>query len=503
LNPRAIALLALLAGCGDDGSVVLQLDLPDDPALDPFGDRVVEMTLTGEVDGEELFSASRPVAEGEPLDFGRVPIAEQVSFALRGVDGSGRTIAFGRGAAPVDVTAGAEVTVPIRVRRPFAYVSGGDALLAIDATLGPGEAYASTIAVPGPITSTAMSADGSEILVTGADGMQLIPTATHVAEPGVAALNGPVVDLAVSPDGHWAVTSHLEPEFGISVVDLDALRAGDPVAAEFIPTLRPGNVAIGGGLIWVMQEPQNAFTCAGESSLLPLPLDDPGAALPAVSLNGLATDLVADPVTGTAIAVRACVGQVLRVNAPDSAAQLFAEVEGATSVAIARDRVWIMGHRDGEGAHLNLASLPLFGAGEMTLRDLPTLEERATALQLEQTGQGGLVQVTADGSAASDIVVLPDGEHVAMLVAAIYDTEPSGDAGGGQPILPGIFMVTYEYQLVELATGLGAQRLRTTCSLSWETGALLDDFACALAPGQDQTAASFTPTDLAVIYGAR
>ena len=68
----------------------------------------------------------------------------------------------------------------------------------------------------------------------------------------------------------------------------------------------------GGGLIWVMQEPQNAFTCAGESSLLPLPLDDPRNPLPAVSLNGLATDLVADPVTGTAIAVRACVGLVLR-----------------------------------------------------------------------------------------------------------------------------------------------------------------------------------------------
>lgn len=64
-------------------------------------------------------------------------------------------------------------------------------------------------------------------------------------------------------------------------------------------------------------------------------------------------------------------------------------------------------------------------------------------------------------------------------------------------------MITYEYQLVQLDTGLAAQRLRLSCDITWQPGALLDDFRCARAPGQDEAPVPFAATDLSVLHGSR
>ncbi len=500
---RALLLLTALAGCGDDGSVVIQLDLPDGEGLDPLDDRVTELTVTAVAAGEQLFSATAPLVDGQPLELGRLPVAEQVRFELTGAAASGRIIAFGRSGVAVDVRPDARVTVPVRVRRPFAYVTGGEELVVIDATLEPGQDYLGSLAAAAGTTAAAVTADGAEVVIAGADGLRLVPTASHVPGELAVALPGEPVELAVSADGNWAVTSHQLPEEGIALIDLAALRAGAPADARFVPLARPGAVAIAGDIAWVMVEPLNNLLCQGASTVAAIPLADPGGGEAPVPLGGVGSELVADPGSGAAYAIRACSGgQVVRFAGPGAEAELVAEVEGATSLAVAGPRLWIMGHVDGEGAHMSLASRPLAG-GELSVLELPTLEERALAVELEQTGQGGLIRLTADASSAFDMVVLPDGEHVATLVAAIYFGEPAGDAGGGQPIVPAMQMVTFEYQLIELATGLSAQRLRTSCDLQWDPGALLDDFRCALAPGQDQTDTQFAPTDLAVIYGAR
>ncbi|HTM21307.1 MAG TPA: hypothetical protein VL172_12390, partial [Kofleriaceae bacterium] len=380
--------------------------------------------------------------------------------------------------------------------------AGGDSLMTLDTTLEPGQGYQSDLAITGPVSAAVVTGDGGEVVALGADGLQLISTATHEPGTAVVALPGPALDLAVSADGRTAVSSHDTPEPAIALVDLDALRAGG-TEARMVTVPRPGAVGIAAGMAWVMLEPLNNLFCQGASSVQAIPLDDPDAAAPAVALEGVGSELVVDPDSGAAFAIRACSGgQVVRFAGPGAAPELYATIEGATSLAVARGTLWVMGHVDGEGAHMTLHMLPLDGGLESVL-ELPTLEERALAVQLEQTGQGGLIRLTADASSAFDMVVLPDGEHVAILVAALYFGDAAGDAGGGQPIVPAMQMITFEYQLIDLATGLSAQRLRTSCDLSWDPGALLDDFTCALAPGQDQTNASFSPTDLAVIYGAR
>ena len=111
---------------------------------------------------------------------------------------------------------------------------------------------------------------------------------------------------------------------------------------------------------------------------------------------------------------------------------------------------------------------------------------------------------TPDGSATDQRAPGAQAHEVwAIVVAAGYLTEPSGGDGGGPPVIPSLTLVTFEYQLIQLDTGLAAQRLRLSCDITWEPGALLDGFVCDLAPGQDEVASPFVPTDLTVLYGSR
>ena len=490
-----------LVACGDPGGVQLRLELPDDPALDPLV-QVAELRLTARAGGEVVHTATvEDPVRGAPLDFGDVPVADGVEFELRGVAPSGRVVAYGRAAA-VDVGAEEVVEVPVRVRRPFVYLGGGDQLLAIDATLEPGEAYATTIDVGGPVSGAEVTADGADVVVATETALRLVSTATHARAGEEVALPGPTVDLAVSADGAWAATSHVTPEPGVSIVDLAALRAGAPADAVFVPGIRPGQIAIAGETLWVLEEPLDNLFCQGTSSLVAIPLADPGAASAPVPLPRASSHLTADPATGAALVSVGCEGMVVRIAGPGAPLEDFLTLDGLSAVGVDGGTLWAAGHVDGEDAHLLVAHVPL-GGGATTVLALPNTEERAVAVQLEEAGQSGQIGLTADLHSAFAISVLPDGEHVAILDAAVYIGQASGDAGGGQPIIPMMQMVTYEYQLVQLDTGLGAQRMRTSCSITWEPGALLDDFVCGRAPGQDEAPVTFQPRGLTAIFGGR
>lgn len=478
--------------------MALQLGLPEDAALDPFGQTIAELTLTATADERVIYAATRPaLAAGQGLDFGRVPIARGVGFELMAKAPTGRVMGFGRSTTPVDVGGDTAVDVELEMRRPFTYVAGAPMLLAIDGTEEPGRDYASTIATSAPVVAVAAMASGAEIISAAGTGLERVSTSTHVAAADRIELEAAVDDLTVSADGRWAVVSHSGETTGITIVALDGSRA--PV---FVPTEAASAIAIDRDRVWVLQDRLDNLFCQGESSILAVPLEDPASAGAPIALGTPATDLSVDPASGAVIVALSCLDQVVSIADPGAPPVVLLEVEGASAVTVARGRVWVMGHRDGEGAHLILASVEV-GGGAVDILEMPTLQERARAVALEQTGQGGLIEMTADLASAFDIAVLPDGVHVAILVAAVYGTMPTGDAGGGQPIVPKLTMITYEYQLVQLDTGLGAQRLRVYCSIEWDPGALLDDFACARAPGQDEAPISFVPTDLTVLYGSR
>jgi hypothetical protein len=45
--------------------------------------------------------------------------------------------------------------------------------------------------------------------------------------------------------------------------------------------------------------------------------------------------------------------------------------------------------------------------------------------------------------------------------------------------------------------------LRTSCEITWTPGALLDDFECAQAPGQDLADLVVVPSGVTALYGSR
>lgn len=495
--------LVVIAGCGGEGGVELRLDLPSAAKLDPLDGRVSSVTLNVTAAGDTVYSATREFpGAGAGVDFGRVPIGEGLSFELVGRTSASQVVAYGRTPTPVDVSSDTAREVDVPVRRPYVYIAGADGVLAVDGTAEPDSGYDELIAPGATSRAVAVTADGSRIVVAAGGELGVISTADHEPGDNKVTLAAPAVHLAVSPDGHWAVVSHTDnadPDAlrGVSIVDLD--RLGDADAVRFVATEAAGEVAVGNDTAWVLQNPLASLACTGDSSVAAIELDA-GTAADSVDLGGPAVDIVAG--NGVVYAAMPCSNQVVKVLAGAVQPTPVLEVAGASALSLARGRLWAMGHIDGEFAHLILASSLVDGSDRKVL-DLPTLEERAVATALVGPGQDGLIRMTADLASASEMTVLPDGEHVAILVTAVYLTDSSGDAGNGQPILPVVQMVTYEYQLVQLATGLPAQRLRTTCAISWDPGALLDDFACARAPGQDVSVVDFVPRRITALFGAR
>ncbi len=501
----AIMIVAAVLGCDGEGGVSLSLELPSDSALDPLDDRVSGLTLSVLSENTTVYTATREFGElGEAVDFGRVPIADGLRFELVGRTSSSRVVAFGRSAAAVDVTSGDLTDVAVRVRRPYVYAAGGDDLLAIDTTLDRGDDYALPITVGDQTGATATTPDGASVIVVAGTELRVIPTDDHTLTAPSALLTAPAVHVAVSPNSRWAAVTHTIPGMdtaprGVSIVDLAAVVSGGADPVRYIDTAAVGEVSVTDTTVWVLQDPLASLTCEGASTVVPIDVES-GQAGAAVDLGGVAADIAATD--NTVYAAMPCDHEVRQVVGGVLAPTSVLDVTGVSAVSVAHGKVWAMGHVDGEGAHLILASAKPDGS-DVRVLDFPTNEERAVATALVGPGQDGLIRMTADLSSAFDMAVLPDGEHVAILVAAIYITAPIGDAGGGQPILPVVRMITYEYQLAQISTGLATQRMRTTCAITWDAGALLDDFDCAVAPGQDVSPIDFVPTRLTSLFGSR
>src|SRR5204863_9730064 len=101
-------------------------------------------------------------------------------------------------------------------------------------------------------------------------------------------------------------------------------------------------------------------------------------------------------------------------------------------------------------------------------------------------GQAAEVRLDADRLDPFGLSVLPDGRGVAVLVRGLYHAEAVVrqvhifDLVYDETIVPRLDVDAFEYQLVDVGTGIVTQRLRTSCKIDWEHGkAVLDDWACS------------------------
>lgn len=508
------------AAC-DSGAVHVRIEVPEKAALSPLMTRPARMTLIAEADGQPAQSATRELpATGAPtVSFGEIAVGAGVRVSLLAETAAGRLVGYGRTSAPLDVGSDSALDVPIRLRRPYAYVSGGSRLAVFDTTVETGAAFASRLEGVAQPRAVATTPDGAEIVVVAGGMLTVLSTGTHERSAAAqTAIAAGVTELAISPDSRWAVALHAESgaPSGVSIVDLTALRRG-PAAATFAAVERPGAVAVTDEAAYVLVDasrpgPPPDFTedCSRVSRVIPVPLATPQTPRPAFSLAGAARDVTVSERGDALFVAQTCQNSVTRV-ATDGGSQLrVLTVPSPTVVAVSGSRVWAVGATSGAaGVGLVLATATVEGAQASRL-DFPTTQELAQTDDLAEGGQIAEVRLDADRLEALGVSVLPDARHVALLVHGSYH----GDevvrpilVGGNivnQVILPAIDLDTYEYQLVDVTTGVAAQRLRTSCAIDWERGvAFLDEWSCAALPGQETAEDEFVARQVAVLYGGQ
>jgi hypothetical protein len=504
---RIVGLALVLAACSE-GAVHVRVELPENATLSPLASGLAQLTLVAERDGEPAQTTTRllpAMPVGAPaVGFGDLGVGPGARVSLVGRTAAGRLVGFGRAAAPLDVAPGDTVEIAIPLRRPFAYVAGGGRLGAFDTTVEPADPFATRIeSVVDPVAVT-VTPDGAEIVVVAQGALSLLFTGTH-ADRGsspVPLMPG-VTSVAVSPDSRRAVAVHAGA--GVSLVDLAALRRG-AAGATFIEIENAGAAALTTDTAYVLAEPSlpgpppdYVEQCGRPSRLVPVPLAGGEPRAPII-LAGAARDLVATPDGQALLVAQPCQNVVNRVTTNGSSQIRVVSVPNPTDVAVAVGRVWAVGRTGEAGAvRLVLAAASLDGSSPSRL-DFPLTQEVAQSTDLTEGGQFAEVRLGADRVDAVGLSVLPDGRHVALLVHGSYH----GDEvlRGGTTILPRMDLETYEYALMDVTSGVAAQRLRTSCEISWERNtALLDDWACAVLPGQDAVVDEFVPTQLAVTYG--
>jgi hypothetical protein len=499
----------LAAGCGESASVRLTLEAPTAEELSPLDGRVANLTLMVTGEGLETQIQTRAVADRmEELSLGEVPIAPALQLTLIASDLAGRLVGFGRGEGPVDVALGDDVEVAIRMRKPFAYATGGPALLAFDTTLDATQSYLSTVQALNP-DAVAVTPDGADVAIVALGTILLYSTATHTVRDGAetADVSPDARDAMVSADGRHVVVVHAT---GLDVFDTDDLRSG-PASARQVDLVNPAVAVAMGSVAWVLLDATDGSTC-GTSSLAAVDLES-GEVLKMVSLGHAAADLALDVASGTTLVALPCEDKVVTVPDPDDefSQRVFLELESPTAIAASGGRLYAVGHIDAaEQARLVIAQKALDGSGE-SQRQLQVPVERLEVTDpvvAGPPGQAAEASLNADAVLAYDLAVLPDGSRIGLLARFEFEGEPVGDVFGS-PVFPGILLTTYEYQLLDAVSGTPLERARTYCEHDEIGPSFLQDFECTAAPGQNvivgagNTEINFVPRDLAVLYGDR
>jgi len=516
-----VCALQLLLACESDGAVEFAFLLPDVEELSPAGEDVASVTLvTYETDAPPRSETRRIQDRSEPLDIGRIEVADEVSFAVELRSPTLRLLGYGRSASPVDVLPYEVVTVPIMVRRPFVYVAGGTGLATFDATLDQtNPSYRGTIGLPVAPELSVPTHDGANLAVvaqsgTGAE-LLLVSTANHQPlEIAPVLLAGSPTDAAVSPDNQYVVVAHTGGGGGLSIVDLESARQGES-AVDVVPLGAVGGVAIGARAqvprAVALVDRATSPDCVGapDSSIVVVSLTDAAQVGAPIEYGGPIHDLAVSSDGSTAVIADACNGLLATVALAGGAKpSILTELPSASAVAVIEDRVWGVGTLPPTGTtgrRLTVVSIGLDGTGEIVL-ELPPSQERARSLDFSGQGQAAEQRLDADTLMAYDLAVVPGADQIALLTWGYFSGSEVGDLLGA-PIIPAMELTAHEYLLLNASTGAATHRVRTSCALTWESDPfnppILDAWECTQAAGQDVSGSTYLPQHISVLYGTR
>ncbi len=230
--------LAALAGCGQ-GSVTFTLDAPAQ-RLSPLDDsRADAVIITDEATGTQLgspLSVGRGDAMGGGSAIGPIRVG---TYDLRvEVGGGGQLLGLAR-ARDVVIAAGQDQSIPIHLRKPFAFFgslpvlpAAPAAVMAFDSTLPPLglEPDLGDIRVDGPVGASASTADGRFLLLGAKDQLYVVNTVdfSMLGKVGPIA-GGSVKAIVVAPRDSAAAI--LTDQAVTVITDLQAFENGGPSAS--------------------------------------------------------------------------------------------------------------------------------------------------------------------------------------------------------------------------------------------------------------------------------
>ena len=495
------------------GSVRLRLELPASEALDPLGPRLAAFGLTmTEPDGTLLVDTRAAADDPGLLAFGDLPVSDALTVAMTAEDGTGRLLGFGRGTAPLTIQPHEAVELAVRMRRPLVYVGGAARLKSLDPTVDGADAAAWFVDVgDADVDSTplavATTPDGARVLIAHASSLAILLTTDHSLELELP-LGPGARELAISDDSNFAIVAH---GAGLTVVEL-----ATGTARFFATNGPPSSPVARAGIGHALLDAGNAggASCTTNTKILTFALAS-DETLSSAEVGACAADLALDPATGRAVLALPAANELRVVDtaAPETTGMTILSMAAPTTVAVTADgRVWAAGSRvtgmgDAAVAIVVLASARVDGT-DASMVELPAAEQIAVLRNsIDLRVAPYEMRLPPLQATASDLVVLPDGARVALVVTTTYN-------GNAVTLVDNFFetLLSPQYTasagrlvLVDAPTGARLAELRTRCEVTVPPGqgnSVLTP-TCGTRAGESVAGVAFTAHGLAPLFGAK
>jgi hypothetical protein len=499
-----------LAACGADGTVSLRFDVPDVADLQPSG--ADTLTLIAQVGDEAPRATTAEIGDGSEIDLGDLPIEDEIWLSAELRSSEGQLVGYGRAREPIAVAAETNVEATIPVRRPLVYVAGGGGrLVSMDASVATTAAFQGTVTTSGT-PAIAVDVAGTDVAtITSAGALAYVSTSTHMASnlPG-GSLPASPLDGTSTPDGAWLVVGHSATVSVVEVATGQSQTVAVPGPAARVAVTRGSD---GGWWGVALVDRADADTNCDPAKLVYFPLEAVETAVVLDSGLGL-SDLAGDERGGIVAVSDRCGDRVLRFDPVAGVLDTTTPVmtiPSPTSVVAHEGQIWAIGHDLQTGSTANVpdgiidAWLVLGRAvgGEATVEPLAPVIERMVAVNVDYPDQSVTQEVHANEVDAEDLAILPGGQ-LALLTTVVLRSDALTQGLFGI-VVPQLDIDTKEYWLLDTATRVITQRVRTMCTVvegQCDTDLGLCDWDC-LPDIEQPTIGTFTPSGITALFGAR
>lgn len=533
LQLRHCAVMLLLAGCGDRGSVTFNLKAPPNPLLNP----VVRPELVSEYDirttGGMVIGVASAVQSSAQNSNGPLPLGalmppgmpeDVVVTALSG----GNLLGMAR-IKNVVIKGGAKASYDAQLRKPLLFVGSSlpgetnpgnktTAAMILDPISSTDLARApmSPPQVAGGLTASASTWDGRFIVLAQASTLTAFDTGTGKNVGGSYALPFAPSRLVVAPrDG--AIVA-LDPgngnEGGLAIIADVAGFVGAPGGAN--PRMvtitraiaRAAAFSPDGTKLYVLTGGTTLDPCAPGATPMPnqlLTYSLDGTLAGMATLSGFASDLTVDPQTGTLVIADVSGKQIATLDAGGQSRQVLGNLTCPSAVRVVNGNVFaVTSDRDPSLPNaFVLQRVPLKGGAPTATSFVGPTYQIPILSDPSSNGNIGRATLPVRPSSiwAYEMAITPDGSRAEFATRAVYNEQGTQFSFSGENCTATLTIKEYGLYAVDIRTGNASYQMRA--QLADNNG--MSCVRCTLGPLSQTVDCSSSPGDrpagLAATFG--